>query len=50
MEVEGKRRRGKPCRKWMDCVKEDLAEKGLVVQETADWQRWRTMTKNGDPT
>ena len=33
-----------------DCVKEDLAEKQLRVQNVADWQRWRTMTKNGDLT
>ena len=48
-EVEGKRRRGKPCRRWMECVKEDLAEKGLVVQDAADRQRWRTMTKKRRP-
>jgi hypothetical protein len=29
MEVEGKRARGCPRRRWMECVKEDMAEKKL---------------------
>ena len=50
LEVEGRRRRGRPRRRWMDCVREDMAEKGLAERDAADRQRWRTMTSNGDPT
>ena len=49
MEVEGRRRRGRPRRRLLDCLKEDLEEKQLRVQDAADWQRWRAMTVNGDP-
>jgi hypothetical protein len=32
MEVEGKRARGCPRRRWMECIKEDLAEKKLKTR------------------
>ena len=35
MEVEGRRRRGRPCRRWLDFLKEDLEEKQLRVQDAA---------------
>ena len=50
MEVEGRRRQGRPRRRWLDCVKEDLAEKRLGVQDAANRERWKRLTKNGDPT
>ena len=50
MVVEGKRKSGRPRRRWMDCVKEDLMEKRLRERDAADRQRWRVMTKNDDPT
>lgn len=50
MEVDGRRRRGRPRRRWKDCVWEDLREKGLEEGDAADRQRWKSMTSNGDPT
>ena len=50
MKVEGKRRQGRPRRRWMDCVKKDMMEKRLGEQDAADRQRWRSMTANSDPT
>ena len=50
MIVEGGRRPRRPRRRWFDCVKEDLAEKQLRVQDVLGRQRWRTMIKNGNPT
>jgi hypothetical protein len=50
MEVEGKRAGERPRRRWMECVKEDMAEKKLKTHDAADRPRWRTLTKNGNPT
>ena len=41
---------GKPRRRWMDCIKQDLAEKGLEVQAVAKRLLWKSMTSNSDPT
>ncbi|XP_068201675.1 uncharacterized protein [Palaemon carinicauda] len=37
MEVQGARRRGRPKRRWMDCIKDDLRSKGLTSDEV--WNR-----------
>ena len=50
MEVEGRRRPGRPSRRWMDGVREDMQERRLSVTDTADRQRWNVLTRNGDPT
>jgi len=46
MSVEGRRRRGRPRKKWRDCVKEDLREKNLLGNEVHDRLDWRRLTKN----
>ena len=43
MEVQGRRRRGRPKKRWIDCVKKDLRGKGI------DRTRWRRLTRNSDP-
>ena len=49
MVVEGRKRSGRLQKRWFDCI-EDLAEKQLRVQDIADQQHWRTMTKISNPT
>jgi hypothetical protein len=39
-----------PRRRWMECVKEDMAEKKLKMRDAANRPCWRTLTKNFDPT
>ena len=48
MEVQGTRNRGKPKRRFMDSVKEDLKEKGLTG-EAQDRREWRRLVRNADP-
>ena len=50
MEVSGKRMRGRPKRKWLDNIKNDLSEKELSGEDVQDWVQWRRLIKNIDPT
>ena len=36
MEVPGKRRRGRPKRRWMDNIRNDLSERGLSEEDAQD--------------
>ena len=49
VEVEGRRRQGRPRIKWMECVKKDLEKKQLRAQDTADRIWWKFLTINGNP-
>ena len=49
MEVEGRRRRGRPKFRWKDSISNDMKEKGLREQDTHDRGRWRRLTRNSDP-
>ena len=48
MELPGKRKRGRPKRRFMDVVKEDMAEVE-VKEEDADRSNWRLKIRCGDP-
>ena len=47
--VEDTRGRGRPKRRWMDSVTEDLREKGLVGDEFEDRGEWRSLIRNVNP-
>ena len=49
MDVRRKRRKGRPKRRWMDSIKNDLTEKGLSGEEAQDRAAWRRLIQNIDP-
>ena len=49
MELPGKRKRGRPKRRFMDVVKEDMAEVEVTEEDTVDRRNWRTKIRCGDP-
>ena len=49
MDVPGTRRRGRPKRRYMDSIKEDLREVGARVEDVTDRRRWRELIRCGDP-
>ena len=49
MEVDGRRRRGRPKFRWKDKVTNDMREKGLREQDAQDRGRWRRLVRNRDP-
>ena len=50
MTVLGRRKRGRPKRRWLDKVKDDIKEKGLSADEVYDRATWRRMSSYIDPT
>ena len=49
MELPGKRKRGRPKRRFMDVVKEDMAEVEVTEEDTEDRSNWRWKILCGDP-
>ena len=49
MELPGKRRRGRPKRRFLDVLKEDMKEVGVKEMEIEDRKMWRMMIRCGHP-
>ena len=49
MELPGKRKRGSPKRRFMDVVKEDMAEVEVTEEDREDRNNWRWKTRWVDP-
>ena len=49
MELPGKRRRGRPKRRFLDAVKEDMQEVGVKKTDVEDRKMWRMMIRCGHP-
>ena len=47
MKVQGRRKRGRPKRRWLDKVKDDIKEKGLSADDVYDRATWRPQIKVG---
>ena len=43
-KVQGRRKRGRPKRRWLDKVKDDIKEKGLSADDVCDYATWRRMS------
>ena len=49
MELPGKRRRGRPKRRFLDVVKEDMGEVGAKETDVEDRKMWKMMIRCGHP-
>ena len=50
MKVQERRKRGRPKRRWLDKVKDDIKVKGLSADDVYDRATWRRMSSYIDPT
>ena len=50
MEVPGKRKIGRPKRRWLDNIKNDLLERELSGEEAQDRAKLRRLIRHIDPT
>ena len=48
-ELPGRRPRGRPRRRFMDVVKEDMKVVGVREEDAEDRVRWRQLIRCGDP-
>ena len=48
--VQGRRKRRRPKRRWLDKVKDDIKEKGMSADDVYDRATWRRMSSYIDPT
>ena len=46
MEVLGKRRRGRPKRRWLDSISNDLSERELSGEDAQDQAKWRRLIRH----
>ena len=49
MEIKGNRGRGRPKKRWMDYIKEDLTVKKLTTHMARDRKMWRIRIRAPDP-
>ena len=49
MAVPGRRKRGKPRRRWMDLAREDTKRVGAKEGDEVDRVKWRILSRCGDP-
>jgi hypothetical protein len=50
MNGDGHPSRGRPRKRWMDCVKDDMKIKGVSMEMTSDSREWKNKTCCDDPT
>ena len=50
MKVQGRRKRGRPMRRWLDKVRDNIKRKELSADDVYDRATWRRMSLYIDPT
>jgi hypothetical protein len=50
VNVDENPRRGRPRKRWMDCVKDDMRIKGVSMELTSDRREWKKKRCFADPT
>jgi hypothetical protein len=49
LTLPGVRKRGRPKRRYMDNIREDMLEKGVTENDAKDRVKWRNLMCCGDP-
>ena len=47
LKIEGRRKRGRPVKLWIDAIEEDMKKKGVVQQDAVDREGWRMRAVKG---
>ena len=48
--MPGKRKRGRPKRRWLDNTRNDLSERELSGEDAQDLAKWKRLIRHIDPT
>nr|XP_032516780.1 uncharacterized protein LOC116769709 [Danaus plexippus plexippus] len=49
MSVPGARPPGRPRKRWLDTVKQDMRANGLTTKDAKDLAKWRSLSRKADP-
>ena len=47
LKIEGRRKRGRPVKRWIDVVEEDMKKRGVVQQDAVDKEGWERRAVKG---
>ena len=47
LKIEGRRKRGRSVKQWIDMVEEDMKKRGVVQQDAGDREGWRGRAVKG---
>ena len=47
LKIEGRKKRGRPVKQWIDIVEEDMRKRGVVQQDAGDKEGWRRRAVKG---
>ena len=47
LKIEVRRKRGRPFKRWIDVIEEDMKKRGVVQQDAGDKEGWRRRAVKG---